>query len=408
MKRSFSFDRWRVAALLASGTGLIAATYGLVRLAYGLFLPDVRAELSFGSTTAGLISTGASLLYCAGAAIGFLAAARHPRRLVAGATATAALGAAGMAAAEQTAIFAVFAVVGSAGAGLASPGLVSIVRRHARGGDDSRGQAVVNAGTGPGLVAAGVLALVLLPDWRTAWFVVAAFTLLAGAAVLATDRTRTGAGRTSSRGTRLPPASWFADHRAIVAAAFLMGAASAAMWNFGRTVLVDAGAGETTSVSAWIALGIGGTAVIGTARPMSTLHPRTAWIVTSLTIAASSAVFGLAPGSTVVALAACGAFGWGYTAGSGALIAWTTHVDAERASAGTSLLFVVLIGGQAVGATVIGVLVESAGPGAAFLVAAGAALAAGAVAVASPPRREAAATTAVTRGRPRGGRGTRR
>ena len=115
MKRSFSFGRWRVAALLASGTGLIAATYGLVRLAYGLFLPDVRAELSFGSTTAGLISTGASLLYCAGAAIGFLAAARHPRRLVAGATATAALGAAGMAAAQQTAIFAVFAVVGSAG-----------------------------------------------------------------------------------------------------------------------------------------------------------------------------------------------------------------------------------------------------------------------------------------------------
>ena len=396
MKRSFSFGRWRVAALLASGTGLIAATYGLVRLAYGLFLPDVRAELSFGSTTAGLISTGASLLYCAGAAIGFLAAARHPRRLVAGATATAALGAAGMAAAQQTAIFAVFAVVGSAGAGLASPGLVSIVRRHARGGDDSRGQAVVNAGTGPGLVAAGVLALVLLPDWRTAWFVVAAFTLLAGAAVLASDRTRTGAGRTSSRGTRLPPASWFADHRAIVAAAFLMGAASAAMWNFGRTVLVDAGASDEISVLAWTALGIGGTAVIGTARPMSLLHPRTAWIVTSLTITIASAVFGLAPGSTIVALVACGAFGWGYTAATGALIAWTTRIDAARASAGTSLLFVILIAGQAVGATIVGVLIP-AGPGLAFVVAAAAALAS-----------TFAAIAAVTRERPRDDRGRRR
>jgi predicted MFS family arabinose efflux permease len=393
MKRSFSFSPVRTTSLLASGTGLIAATYGLVRLAYGLFLPDVRADLSFGSTTAGMISTAASLLYCAGAVLGFFTAARHPRRLVVGATATAALGAAGMAASQQTALFAVFAVVGSAGAGLASPGLVSIVRRHTTGSAVDRGQAIVNAGTGPGLVAAGLLALALLPDWRAAWTVVAVFTLFVGAAVLLLDRPH--AHLTTESGAGLPPRSWFTDHGYIVAAAFLMGAGSAAVWNFGRTVLVDAGSSDEISVLAWIALGIGGTAVIGTARPMSSLHPRTAWIVTSLTITAASAAFGLVPGSTIAALATCGAFGWGYTAGTGALIAWTTHLDAARASAGTSLLFVVLIAGQAVGATVVGLLIPG-GPGLAFVVAAAAALASTAAAIAS-----------VTRERPRGGRGTR-
>lgn len=373
MKRTFSFGPVRTTALLASGTGLIAATYGLVRLAYGLFLPDVRADLSFGASTAGLVSTGASLLYCAGAVLGFLTAARHPRRLVMGATTTAALGAAGMAASQQTAVFAVFAIVGSAGAGLASPGLVSIVRRHVTDGAVDRGQAIVNAGTGPGLVAAGLLALALLPDWRTAWGVVAVFTLLIGATVLMLDRPR--AHRVSDDSAGLPPRSWFTDHRHIVVAAFFMGAGSAAVWNFGRTGLVDAGSSETTSVTAWIALGIGGTAVIVTARPMSALQPRTAWIVTSLTTAAASTAFGLAPGSTIVALVACGAFGWGYTAGTGALIAWTTRIDPERASAGTSLLFIILIAGQAVGATAVGVLISSAGPGPAFLAAAAAALA---------------------------------
>jgi predicted MFS family arabinose efflux permease len=406
MKRSFSFGSARAAGVLTSGTGLIAATYGLVRLAYGLFLPDVQADLAFGSTAAGLISTGASLVYCAGATIGFFTAARHPRRLVAAATVTAGLGAAGMAASQQTAVFSVFAVAASAGAGLASPGLVSIVRRHVAAGADDRGQAIVNAGTGPGLVAAGVLALVLLPDWRTAWSVVAVLTLVIGVTVLVLDRPRAPTAADDRAG--LPPRSWFRGHRPVVVAALLMGAGSAAIWNFGRTVLVDAGADEATSVTAWIALGIGGAAVIGTARPMSALRPRTAWTVTSLTIAVSSAAFGLAPGSTTVALLACAAFGWGYTAGSGALIAWTTRIDPARASAGTSLLFVVLVLGQAVGATTIGLMSSAAGSGPAFLVAATLAAASTAAALtAAPPQEPEPPLATVTRARPRGGRGTR-
>jgi predicted MFS family arabinose efflux permease len=365
VKRPFSFVDPRTVGLVASGTGLIAATYGLVRLAYGLFLPDVQAELSFGATTAGLISAGASVVYCLGAIIGFFVAARHPRSLVIAAALSASLGAAGMAASAHTGTFATFAIVGSAGAGLASPGLVSIIRRNVTDAANEPGQAIVNAGTGPGLVAAGILALMLLPDWRLAWFVVAAFTLAIGAAVLVLDRRQAS----EHSGPGVPSRSWFWEHRHIILAAFFLGAGSAAVWNYGRTNLVDAGASEPVSVAAWIALGIGGTAVIGTARRMSTLHPRTAWTITSLVIAGASATLGLAPNTTIVALIACGAFGWGFTAGTGALIAWTTRIDAARAPAGTSLLFVVLVFGQALGAFAIGVLVSSTSFAVAFLVA---------------------------------------
>jgi predicted MFS family arabinose efflux permease len=390
VKRTFSLGPASPLLLVAAGTGLIAATYGLVRLAYGLFLPDVQGELDLGVGAAGGISAGASVVYCAGAMLGFLGAARHPRALVAASALVASGGACGMALAPSAAWFAAFAVLGSAGAGLASPALVAVLQRNVSTGRSPRAQAIVNAGTGPGLVAAGLLALLLLPDWRVGWAIAAAVTIFTAAAVLLADRTdgadrgdqadqlgRGCAGRAGSR-RPLPPASWYRAHRRVLAAALLMGAGSAAVWTYGRTFLVASGASEVVSVAAWIALGVGGTSVIVTARGLERMGPRGAWALTTGTVAVSSAVLAVAAGSAPLALAACAAFGWGYTAGSGALIAWTTRIDAPRAPAGTALLFVTLILGQALGAAALGALIPVLGEPAAFL----AAGAASAVAVA--------------------------
>ena len=428
MKRTFSFRPGRTTALLASATSLVAATYGLVRLAFGLFLPDVQRDLDLDSATAGLVSSGASLAYVVGAVAGFFLAAGRPRTLVVAAGLTAAGGAAGMAASPSVTVFAVAAVVGSTGAGLASPALVSIVRRTVAEPAVARSQAIVNAGTGPGLVGAGVLALVLLPDWRLAWAVVAVVTIAAATAVLVLDpgasaggavparapaavaervagsqagaragggaaRAGDGAGagaRGDQAGSRAvpgagtaPPAaasrSWLGRHAGLVVAAFLLGAGSAGVWNYGRALLVDAGAGDTVSVGAWIALGLGGAAVIATAPLLGRRGPRTAWVLTTTGVALGTGVLATAPGSTVAALAACTVFGWGYTAATGALIAGTTAIDPERAPSGTSLLFVVLVLGQAAGAVVVGAIVGPAGYLAALVVAAGVALAGAAV-----------------------------
>jgi predicted MFS family arabinose efflux permease len=395
MKRPFSLADVGAAGLVGAGAGLIAATYGLVRLAYGLFLPDVQSALSLDVAAAGLISSGASVVYCLGAIVGFFVAVRHARRLIVAAALSTGLGAAGMAASPTPDTFAAFAIVSSAGAGLASPGLVSIIRRNVSATANDRSQALVNSGTGPGLVAAGVLALLLLPDWRLAWFGVAAFTLVVAAAVLLLDRApRHDAAVCDENSPGVPPGSWFRAHQDIIWGAFFLGAGSAAVWNYGRIYLAHVGEGNGASVAAWIALGIGGTAVMGTARMMSTLPLRKAWTLTTLTVAAASAALGLAPTANAVALTACGAFGWGYTAATGSLIAWTTHLDSARAPAGTSLLFIVLVLGQALGATAIGFLVSSAGFVSAFLVAAAATL----VATAIPNCWRSANRTALSQG----------
>ncbi|WP_412875567.1 MFS transporter [Curtobacterium flaccumfaciens pv. flaccumfaciens] len=346
-----------------SGLGLIAATYGLVRLAYGLFLPDVQRDLGLRSDAAGWVSSGASAMYCVGAVAGFLLAARMPRALVAVSTLVAGVGAIAMAAAGGSLAFGISAVVASAGAGLASPALVRIVAEQVPSALLGRAQAIVNAGTGPGLVGAGVLALVLLPDWRTAWAVSGAFALAVGALLLVVSR----GGAAASRAP-LPGAPWFTAHRGVLLLALLFGAGSAVVWTYGRSALVEAGASVVVSVSAWIALGIGGAAVVVTARWTNGLRARTLWAVTAGSVAVAVVVLGAAPQSTVAALLACAVFGWGYTAATGALIAWTTEIDAERSSAGTSMLFVALVLGQAVGAAGAGALVGAIGFVATFVV----------------------------------------
>lgn len=134
---------------------------------------------------------------------------------------------------------------------------------------------------------------------------------------------------------------------------------------------MEAGASVVVSVSAWIALGIGGAAVVVSARWTNGLRARTLWAVTAGSVAVAVVVLGALPQATVAALLACAVFGWGYTAATGALIAWTTEIDAERSSAGTSMLFVALVLGQAVGAAGAGALVGAIGFVVTFVVGAG-------------------------------------
>ncbi|WP_065963396.1 MFS transporter [Curtobacterium sp. UCD-KPL2560] len=380
MKRSFLFsDR----VLIGSGLGLIAATYGLVRLAYGLFLPDVQRDLGFGADVAGAVSAGGSVLYCVGAVAGSVLAGRAARALAAVAALIAGVGALVMAASTSTLVFGTAAVVASAGAGIASPALVRLVGDRVEHAALPRAQAMVNSGTGPGLVAAGFLALVLLPDWRTAWTTAGIVTLVVGGVlVTAAGSARDTAGRgRPPAGPAGPDRRWLVAHALPMAVALAFGAGSAVVWTYGRTALVEAGVGSALSVGAWVALGAGGALVAVTSRWTSALSARRQWALTAAVAGAAVLVLGVAPAVVPVSLAACTVFGWGYTAATGGLIAWTTEVDRTRAPVGTSALFVLLVAGQALGAAVAGTVLGLLGTAATFVVAAAVVLAAALVPV---------------------------
>jgi predicted MFS family arabinose efflux permease len=368
VKRTLSFETSRETGLVLAGTGLIAATYGLVRLAYGLFLSDIQASLDLGSAEAGYISSGASIAYCAGALVGLVADSR-PRLLVLAALGTGSLGALGMALAPSAAAFVPAAVVGSAGAGLASPGLVGVVAANVAERGRDRAQTVVNSGTGPGLVLAGLLALVLLPQWRLGFVIAAVVTAVVGVAVLVLSRGSAAPGARSADRKDLSR-RWWAVLATPAFGAVLLGASSAAVWTYGRTQLIAEGAARGTATVAWIGLGVGGTATVLTARGLGRLRPANAWVLTTSGVAVSVGALAAAAGWTVVGVAACLLFGWAFVAATSALIGWAAELLPDRAAAGTALLFVALTLGQAVGSAVAGAIADASGLGVAFTVAA--------------------------------------
>ncbi|WP_137756677.1 MFS transporter [Agrococcus sp. SGAir0287] len=271
-----------------------------------------------------------------------------------------------MATAGDAGAFAIAAIAASSGAGLASPSLVAMLRVDRATASRPRLQSVVNAGTGPGIAIAAALALAV--DWRTVWLVAAVVTAGAAVGILVTHRPEPGV--EDDADTARVSRGWLRAHAAPIVAAALLGAGSAAAWSFGRTILVDAGATATGSTLAWVALGAGGALAVLTAGVLDRLGPRRAWTATVATVAAATVALAASPGASLVAVVALAAFGWGYTAGTGALIGWTAAIEARHAAAGTAMLFVVLVLGQAVGAAAVGALEPAIGLPAAFVAAA--------------------------------------
>ncbi|MCQ1950830.1 MFS transporter [Arthrobacter sp. zg-Y859] len=367
---------------------LIAATYGLARLGYGLFLPAFSASFELTPAVGGLLSSGASVIYCVSAGLGFAYAPRHPRLMTILAGSTAALGSAGIAAAPSTGFFTAAVLLAGMGAGFASPALVELVQRNTKPFHAAKRQSVVNSGTGFGVVAAGLLALLLGPAWRLAWVLIAVIAVAGMIGVLLGDASRNrgnaglqndaeGAngnddagqrqrGGSQQRGLGLAALKW------PLAAAFIYGIGCAAVWVYGRTLLEDQGGMPVAlSAGAWIALGVGGAAAVLTAPWLARHSIRLTWPVTVLATAAATAGMALAPGSTGISFAAAALFGLAYTAATSVLIIWAT-ATASSSAAGTSALFISLILGQAAGAALTGALIEASGFGLTFAVAAAA------------------------------------
>ena len=354
-------------AMVVSGMALIAATYGLARFGYGLFLPRFTETFQMGSASAGFIQAGSFLSFCFAAVLALRLAAR-PRLVVVCAGATAALGSLGVAVAPDVLVLAVGVVLAGAGAGFATPGLVTFIERNIAQARQESAQTIVNAGTGAGIVVASILMLLTTGQWRLGWAAIAALVALAAVATLRADQS-TGRGRTVGRPPRvrvrdLTPLAW------PIAAAALAGASSAAIWTFGRTVMASSRTGEETySIIAWMVLGAFGILGATAGKIVQVWSLRTAWKLTSLAMAGATVILGVAPGIPLTAYTSVALFAASYTALCGVLIIWAARTVPDSAAEGTAALFIALAIGQALGSATLGALFDHVSPVLAFTVA---------------------------------------
>lgn len=351
-------------ALVLSGMALIAATYGLARFGYGLFLPRFTETFELDSTIAGVIQAGSFLSYCVAAGIASRLEAR-PRLVVGCAGATATLGSLGVAVAPDVVVLATSVVLAGAGAGFATPGLVTLIERNLAPARQESAQTVVNSGTGAGIVVAGLLLFLTIDQWRLGWGAIAVLAALTTVATLRTD----GANH-QQQAPAPPPRMRVRDLTPLtrpLTAAALAGASSAAIWTFGRTVMVAARPGEeTSSLLAWMVLGAFGVLGATAGRIVQTWSLRIAWTLTSVAMAAATILLGLAPEMPLAAYASAALFGASYTALSGVLIVWAVRVLPGRAAEGTVALFIALAVGQAGGSVVMGLMLHPDSPALAF------------------------------------------
>lgn len=374
--------------LTLSSMGLIAATYGLARFGYGLFLPQFQQAFDLDGATAGMIQAGSFLSYCVAAVIAALGA-KWPRLLVVCAGASASAGALTVATAPSTAVLGIGVVVAGTGAGFATPGTVGLISRIIGEAKREGAQTTVNSGTGVGLVAAGLLLATTTENWRTGWTIIAITTALATVATLTSARA--GHPHHTSRFGEPAADAHVRPHdllalRRVVAIALCSGAGSAAVWTFGRSALDAASpsffTGQSYSVTAWILLGAMSVAGALAARLVQRWSLSRAWSLTNLAMLVGTAGVGVDPGHPVIAFAAVSLFGASYTAMTGVLIVWAMRLTPRSAAAGTVVLFVALALGQAVGAWLLGALQDFSSAPVMFFAAA----TIGAVAIAGQPR----------------------
>jgi len=358
---------WQPRVMVVSGLSVIAVTYGLTRYGFGLYLPQFRSDLRLSSRVAGGIAASSYLAYCVAAVLGLRLVGRgHARRALWVSGLSAAAGSLLVAAAWTAPVLAIGALVAGSGAGAASPALVAAVAGTVPPSGEARAQAVVNSGTGAGIVVGGLLVLAWPGEWRPAWVGFAGSAL-----VLTWWADRCTSWRSPTHDRRVSSAIRPRHLVRALTAGLLAGAGAAAVWTFGREVSIGGGLSPQATGLLWCVLGAAGLLGGLSGTLVRTAGLSTAWTLSAGAAAAGTALLGWRPGSVVVAAVALLLFGWGFVALSGVLIAWGSRVTPGAAAQATALLFVSLTVGQAAGAVLLGALIDALGTATAFLTAAG-------------------------------------
>lgn len=370
-------------SLTSAGLSLIAVCYGLARFAYGLFVPVFRTEFAVDAATAGAIAAGSYASYCVAIIASTVLTPRFGGRALAVVAGCIAVGGTLMiAAAPDTAVLAVGVLIAGSSTGVASPPLAHAVAHAVAAPARNRTQTVINAGTGVGVAVAGPIALLTYEHWRVAWLV---FAILCGLATILVARAvpASPVSRTPGRGklpALLPHPLLPAGSARLMTAAGLMGAASAAVWTFGRDLLVTVGGmSGQASMIAWILLGAFGVLGAAAGDIAGRFGVGTGWLTAMLVLATATGLLAAFPGSVIIAWIAAASFGAAYIVLTGLLLIWGTRVYSQSPATGVGLAFLVIALGQAVGAPLIGAVTEVAGPRLAFIAAALTGVAAGAI-----------------------------
>lgn len=357
--------------LISAGVAVIAATYGLGRYAYGLFLPEIREDFGLSTAVLGLIASGSYAAFLIGTAVSSVVAARTgPRFPVVIGGLSAATGMLMIGTSQGPLVLAAGVVLAGSGSGWAYPPMPDAVARLVNEERRARTLTAINSGTSYGVMLAGPVALLAGSQWRVAWL---AFAALALCATLWNARLlpgKAGPGETAA----LPRLrwSWFVCPRSgpLLVAALMLGLTSAVYWTFAVDLISQTGSfsgagGRIFFVCVGVAGIFGGLAgsLIGRFGLRGTFRAAV------LVLAVSLCLLPLTISSWAGVLGSGLLFGVAFIMMTGASAVWVMEVFRDRPSAGLGAYLLIFSVGQLVGPVLAGLIADPLGLEAAFYLA---------------------------------------
>lgn len=339
-----------------AGFSLIAVCYGFARFAFGLFLPQIEADLSLSSTLAGVISGGAFLGYCIAVVLSAHLTERVGARLVAtSAAVVAGVGMLGIACSPSTSWLAASVMLAGSSAGLASPPMAAAVATVIRLDRQNAANTFINAGTSAGVVLSGPVALVMSGEWRFAFTIFAAVACLVAISVALSVPSKT----TASMGGIKRRLLFNRDIRRLIAASFLTGACSTTLWTFGgQLVLLRLGWRSSDAGLLWIAIGTSGIVGAGAGILIARLGVNAAHRIFLGAMATGILMVGSDNTTPALTLGGGALFGAAYIMLTGVYLVWGVTALQDRPATGLMVGFLTLAIGQTVGASAFGLLVS--------------------------------------------------
>ena len=342
--------------LIGPGLAIVAATYGLARYCFGLFLPEFEREFGVGPAMLGWIASGSYAGYIAAAMLASAMSGRlSPRLPVVLGGLTAATGMAIIASAQTPAALALGVIVAGTSPGFAYPPLSDAVVRMIDPGRQNRTYTIINSGTSLGVVIAAPIALLAEDQWRAAWAV------FVGVAVIAAlwNRQVLPTGPFPCHGGKLPKlsAGWYLRPGSprLFTAALLLGLTTAVYWTFAVELITNAAPGrEHLGQIFWAVLGVAGFGGAIAGDLMHHLGLRAGLRLGGLAIAASMALLAVAPGSIPAIMLSAAMFGMTFILITGMLGVWSVNVFEDRPAAGFGATFLVITLGQMIGPALSG------------------------------------------------------
>lgn len=338
------------------GLAMIAVTYSLARLSFGLFLPDIANSLGLNERKSGLIGSTAYVSYSLSLVVSsslIKKFGQHKINVIAGLTAV--LGLLGIATAQSFIHLVISMFIAGIGSGLASPVLSQITQNTLPKNKLDQGNTWINSGTSFGVILTGPIVLLFREHWRLSYFlffIIAIIVMIWNYYSIPKDKNQK---RVENQETNWLSVIYKAKF--LLMASLLIGISSSIYWTFSRSYLtIEHNLSTNESVIFWSVIGLAG--ILGGVAGRLIKKIGLSWSYRLLLLLLLISVFLLTVPSNLTIYISAALFGSSYIFLTGLFIVWATRLFNALPAIGVSASFLALGMGQSLGSFFAGKSIE--------------------------------------------------